>query len=223
MVAHFISNPVEEPYYGSSTANHIITNERVAPINSFAHASRSRQADAYGGGDRHSFPQPAELRIRHATSDDRIALLELFTEPSVIYWMVNVPYITTEADIDIVTQPTNGKYTLTAQGASGLMGSVTLTVNAQPRCRHTAHISTVAVHPRYQGQGVGHALMRAVVDLADNWLNLHRVDLMVYPDNEGAIALYKKYGFITEGILRDYSFRAGQFCDAMIMARLRHP
>ncbi|MBD1913412.1 MULTISPECIES: GNAT family N-acetyltransferase [unclassified Leptolyngbya] len=200
-----------------------ITNERIASINHPSYPTKSRRIPESKILDDRPSPYqiPTELSIRHATPEDKKALFELFTEPSVIHWLVNVPYITTEADFDAVTQPTHDKYTLTAQGSSGLMGSVTLAVNPLPRCRNSAHVSAVAVHPLYQGQGVGYALMQAVVDLADNWLNLHRVDLMVYPDNEGAIALYKKFGFTTEGILRDYSFRAGIYCDAMTMARIR--
>jgi len=101
------------------------------------------------------------------------------------------------------------------------MGSLAFSVNPLPRCRHSAHLGAVAVHPHYQGRGVGHALMRAAIDLAGNWLNLHRLDLMVFPDNEGAIALYKKYGFISEGVLRDYAFRAGSYCDVITKARFR--
>ena len=53
--------------------------------------------------------------------------------------------------------------------------------------------------------------MRTMLDVADNWLNLRRLELTVYVDNEAAIALYKKFGFIIEGRLRQDAFRAGEF------------
>ena len=37
--------------------------------------------------------------------------------------------------------------------------------------------------PSWQGMGVGTALMRAALDLADNWLGLRRVELTIYADN----------------------------------------
>ncbi len=40
------------------------------------------------------------------------------------------------------------------------------------------------------------------MDLADNWLNLQRLELTVYSDNAAAIALYRKFGFEQEGCHR---------------------
>ena len=64
-------------------------------------------------------------------------------------------------------------------------------------------------------------MLAALIDAADNWLNLRRLELTVYVDNEAAIALYKKFGFIIEGRLRQDAFRAGEFVDSYAMARLR--
>jgi putative acetyltransferase len=77
------------------------------------------------------------------------------------------------------------------------------------------------VHVDYQGRGVGSALMAAAIDLAENWLNISRIELEVYPDNAPALALYEKFGFEREGILRDFAFRDGQYVDSILMARLR--
>jgi putative acetyltransferase len=79
----------------------------------------------------------------------------------------------------------------------------------------------MAVRDDWQGKGVGTLLMQAVVDLADRWLNLRRLELEVYTDNEAALRLYKKFGFEIEGTLIDYAFRDGQFVDSYCMARLR--
>ena len=79
----------------------------------------------------------------------------------------------------------------------------------------------MAVRDDFQGQGVGTALLQAAVDLADNWLNLQRLELTVFTDNEPALRLYKKCGFEIEGTLRRHSFRAGQYFDVYYMARLK--
>jgi L-phenylalanine/L-methionine N-acetyltransferase len=64
-------------------------------------------------------------------------------------------------------------------------------------------------------------LLTAAVDLADRWLNLSRLELTVYVDNAAAIALYKRFGFQQEGVLRHYAFRDGAYVDVLAMARIR--
>ena len=77
----------------------------------------------------------------------------------------------------------------------------------------------MAVRDDRQGQGVGTALLRAAVDLADQWLNLQRLELEVYVDNEPAVRLYRKFGFEIEGTLLRYAYRAGQYVDVYAMVR----
>ncbi len=78
----------------------------------------------------------------------------------------------------------------------------------------------MAVRDDYQRKGVGTALMEAALDMADNWLNLKRVELTVFADNESAIQLYTKFGFEVEGEAVDYAFRNGEYVSACYMARL---
>jgi putative acetyltransferase len=63
--------------------------------------------------------------------------------------------------------------------------------------------------------------MHAIIDLADNWLNLTRLELEVYADNEAAIHLYERFGFEIEGTLRQHAFREGRYVDSKMMGRLR--
>ena len=88
------------------------------------------------------------------------------------------------------------------------------------RRRHVGYIG-MAVRDDWHGRGVGSALMAAIVDVADNWLGYRRLELTVYTDNAVAFALYRKFGFETEGTLREYAFRDGRYVDAYTMARLR--
>ena len=79
----------------------------------------------------------------------------------------------------------------------------------------------MGVHDDWHGKGVGSALLTATIDLADKWLNLQRLELHVFSDNETAVHLYQKFGFEIEGTLRHFAFRDGQFVDTYIMAGLR--
>jgi putative acetyltransferase len=79
----------------------------------------------------------------------------------------------------------------------------------------------MAVPTAWQGKGVGSALMSAMCELADGWLNVFRLELTVYTDNARAIALYRKFGFEIEGTHRAYALRAGRYVDSHSMARIR--
>ncbi len=101
-----------------------------------------------------------------------------------------------------------------------VVGHLALSVYANPRTRHSGHFG-IAVRDDWQGRGVGTALVRAALDIADNWLNLTRLDLRVYVDNAPAIALYERFGFVKEGTHRRFALRDGEYVDAHVMARLR--
>lgn len=88
------------------------------------------------------------------------------------------------------------------------------------RRSHVAEIG-MGVRDDWHGHGVGKALLAALVDKADNWLGLVRLELTVFSDNAAAIRLYEKFGFEREGICRAYAFRAGAYADVISMARLR--
>lgn len=105
-------------------------------------------------------------------------------------------------------------------GNEKVIGCAGLQVYVSPRLRHSGGIG-IMVHKDYQGKGAGQKLMEAVLDLADNWLMLVRVELTVYTDNESAINLYKKMGFESEGIKHKAAIRNGQYADEYIMARIR--
>ena len=103
-----------------------------------------------------------------------------------------------------------------------LIGTGSLTVHPSPRMRHGATLG-ILVHTGYQDQGVGTALMKTLLDLADNWLMLVRVELEVFADNARAIHLYEKFGFEKEGLMRMTAVRGGTYMDEYKMARLRMP
>jgi putative acetyltransferase len=88
------------------------------------------------------------------------------------------------------------------------------------RRSHAAQFG-IAVHDAYAGRGAGSALIAAVLDLADNWLQLKRIEISAYADNTRAIALYERFGFEREGVYRAYAWRNGAYVDSLAMARLR--
>lgn len=86
-----------------------------------------------------------------------------------------------------------------------------------------AHLGEVflAVHDDHWGRGVGGAMLGALVDLADNWLGLLRLQLEVSAENPRARRLYERAGFEVEGRLRGDTLTDGALVDSLVMGRLR--
>lgn len=76
-----------------------------------------------------------------------------------------------------------------------------------------AHISTIAVHPKWRGRGLGEMLLLTALERGLK-LGVSIVTLEVRPSNRIAQRLYRKYGFRLQGVRRGY-YRDGE--DAWLM------
>jgi ribosomal protein S18 acetylase RimI-like enzyme len=63
-----------------------------------------------------------------------------------------------------------------------------------------AYIFLVAVDPSHQRKGLGTYLMSKAQEQAEEW-RLSELTLQVYPDNQSALKLYEKLGFIVKSQL----------------------
>ena len=165
-------------------------------------------------------PRP-HIAVRHAEPTDAEALHHIMTEPEVVYWTAGLPIAPIAQSATYATDDDAAHHTLVACVGEEVVGMLRLRMLDDARVRHVGRIGPIAVCGAWQGQAVGSSLLPAAVDLADNWLNLIRLELVVYADNASAIALYERHGFVTEGTLRAFAFRAGAYVDAHVMARLR--
>lgn len=121
----------------------------------------------------------------------------------------------------------DGQHVLVAEvprrGGGGKVVAVSgLSIPKNQRVRHTATFF-LAVHEDWQGKGVGEALSREVLRLADEELGLVRIELQVHSDNARAIGLYGKLGFQVEGRLRANILSHGRYLDSFVMGRVRPP
>src|SRR5579864_6290956 len=152
------------------------------------------------------------IQIRSVEPDDWADVAELFDQPAVIAGTLQLPHRSHDDRRRRMTEsaPAN-LYRLAAVIDGKLIGMGGLSRLEQRR----AHVGTIfmAVHDAFQGRGAGAALMGGIVELADRWLNLKRIELTVYADNARAIGLYERFGFVREGLHKDHAFRDGAFVD----------
>jgi L-phenylalanine/L-methionine N-acetyltransferase len=165
------------------------------------------------------------ILIRRPRPEDAAAILATMDDPAVLPGLLQLPYATEamwRKRIDeMAVGSTTGELFIVAERGGEVVGNAGVHPLAQVRRRHTAGIG-MAVARHAQGQGVGTALMAAIVDWSDRWAHLLRLELTVYTDNAAALALYRKFGFVHEGTHRAYALRDGVYVDAHFMARL-HP
>lgn len=161
------------------------------------------------------------LHIRRAEPDDYRAVYEIFSGPKAFAGTLQLPYPSLEECRRRLAETPDGAYNLVAVVGERVVGMLGVqTFPNRPRRRHAGQVG-LAIHDDSQGKGVGTALMHAGIELADKWLNLRRLELEVYTDNEPAIRLYERFGFEREGTLRQYAFRDGVYVDSYVMARLK--
>jgi putative acetyltransferase len=153
-------------------------------------------------------------------STDIPAITEVMNQPRAVWGTLQTPYMPVEMRQKRFDATDHNNRALVAEVDGRVVGSIGLHREPWHRRIHTASLG-MAVHDDFAGRGVGSALMTAVVELADRWWNIKRLELSVYADNGRAIALYERFGFEREGLMRAYAWRDGEYVDSIGMARLR--
>jgi L-phenylalanine/L-methionine N-acetyltransferase len=161
----------------------------------------------------------AGLSIRAREPGDWQEFAALMALPMVRWGTLRLPFASKEQYRKWLESPPEGMTGIVAVLDGRIVGCADVT-QYQGRRRHAGGIG-LCVHDNFHGRGIGSAMMAALVELADDWLDLKRLELTVQVDNESAIQLYRKFGFEVEGTLRANSFRGGVYVDAHVMARLK--
>jgi len=166
----------------------------------------------------------AEVTIRRITTDDADAFAAMLANPEVYPHLLQMPFGSGEqwrTRLAGLATPGSADVLLVAVNEAGeLVGGAGLhPAGGSMRRRHAMSLG-MQVQPAWQGQGVGSQLLAALIDYADNWLGLLRLELDVYADNAKAQALYRRFGFVEEGVHRCHAMRGGVYVDTLSMARL---
>ena len=159
--------------------------------------------------------------IRRAEPGDYEGVARTMADESAYTGTLQTPFPSSDVWRKRLAELPDGDYVLVACAADRVIGHAGLhRAGKSPRRAHAMTVG-MAIESAWQGKGVGTALLAALVDLADNWLNVTRLELTVFVDNKAAIALYRRFGFELEGTFKGYALRGGRYADAHTMARIK--
>jgi RimJ/RimL family protein N-acetyltransferase len=112
-----------------------------------------------------------------------------------------------------------GKLLLLAEVAGTIIGTVNFENGPHRRIAHRGSLG-IAVVEQWRGRGVGTALLEALLEWATANPLIEKVGLEVFATNQTAIRLYKRLGFVEEGLRpKDIKVRPGRYVDTVAMCR----
>ena len=162
------------------------------------------------------------LVIRSAEPEDAAAISALLGRVGTFEGLMQVPDSPVAARLEFLQKIEPHSCKLVAIAGDQVVGSAGLHVQQNSLRRSHVRALGIGIAPEWQGRGAGRQLIGRLLDWADNWAGVLRVELTVHIDNERAIALYRRMGFAEEGRHRAYALKNGRYVDALCMARL-HP
>ena len=162
------------------------------------------------------------MRIRPAQPADAARLVELAREVGAEEegWLITggewrsageerryLRWIRHQDDAAVFVAETNGT----------IIGRLSIARDNHPSSEHVADLGLMVARD-FRRQGAGRALMEE----AERWarrVGVRKLELHVFPHNDGAIALYEGLGYEREGFRRGHYRRQDDFVDAILMAK----
>ena len=114
-------------------------------------------------------------------------------------------------------RPDGGHLMLGAWRDDALLGAVGLERDERIKVRHIGHVVSMMVRASARGQGIGRALLDALIDAAREPAGLEMLTLSVTEINGGAVRLYERTGFARFGILHKAIKVGDQYHDKIHM------
>lgn len=106
---------------------------------------------------------------------------------------------------------------LVAEYESQIIGNIDLAGSQRKIMEHTAVIG-MGMLEKFRNSGLGTFLLSAVIDWAQQNSILEIIWLQVYTENKVGLNLYRKLGFVENGIIKNFFKKDNQYFDNLTMS-----
>lgn len=168
------------------------------------------------------------------TTDRLVLRKTIMTDAEQVYFLRSEPELQTYIDrdpatsldeayafIQLITDNLDNNvgvsWAMTLKGEDKMIGSVAIWRIDKENYR--AEIGYV-LHPAYQGKGLMHEAMKAVIDYGFRDMKLHSLEANINPGNMSSQRVLERAGFVREAYFRENYFYNGRFIDSAIYSLL---
>lgn len=167
-----------------------------------------------------------DIIIRETVKDDASAMLtylnKIGTESDFLTFRfgeeLQLDVVKLEKSIESIYKRKNA-LNLIAELNGKIVGNLKFSGGTKARIAHTGEFG-ITVLKDYSGKGIGTKLLATFIEWSKNSKLIRKINLRVRTDNEKAIHLYKKFGFIEEGVIKRDFLIDGIFYDTIAMGML---
>jgi phosphinothricin acetyltransferase len=161
----------------------------------------------------------SEIQIRASKDSDIAAITEIYSH-HVRHGTGSFEIDPPAADemarrrLDVVSR---GLPYLVAEKDNAVVGYAYVTLY-RPRLAYRFTLEdSVYVHPGYQGQGIGGALLAPLIGACREWGCRQLIAIIGDSENTGSVRLHEKFGFQHAGVLRGVGFKFDRWIDTVLM------
>jgi RimJ/RimL family protein N-acetyltransferase len=167
---------------------------------------------------KHQFRNGLVLVIREAVPEDARALLDyvesISGESDFLSFGPGEFKLTEEEEAEFLQRcrDTDNQLYLVGLVDDKLVSTLTFSGGRRPRLRHSGEFG-VSVRKQYWGLGIASLMVDTLIAWARESGIVKKIDLRVRTDNQRAVSLYQRKGFVIEGTIRKEIFLDDQYFD----------
>jgi len=166
--------------------------------------------------------QGDRVMLRPMETADTDDVLRMRNNPDVLAQLFSDKFLTREEHLQwldqILAQGTRQEFMI-VELASGLSAG-TIGLDHIDFKHRRAEFGILIGDTEARGKGLASEASRLLLDYAFGKLGLHRIYLYSFSDNKPALCLYRKLGFVMEGLLQGHVVKNGERRDVIVMAMI---